>query len=124
MGFRTGSVLLILFLVSSCSKSDPGFSLVGTWQQTSIVTSGCLNQALNGTQTCTASCGTIVFTSTTIATNGGTPVDYTLKGNTITIGSSGFASTYSVTATTLSLSTQYNTASGGCLSVSNYTRVN
>lgn len=117
------SAVLSILLVAACSKDDPTFSLVGTWQQKSIVTSGCFDPSLNGTQTCSASCAIIVFTSTTVATNGGAPVDYTLKGSTITIGSSGFSSTYSVTATTLTLSTQYSAASGGCLVVTKYDKV-
>lgn len=119
-------IVLISFVLVNCSKSsDPAPSIVGTWLQTSMSTSGCTNTSLNiAEMPCTPACSTLVFTSTqftnSLAGNNSSGT-YTLSGNTI-VFSNGLPTTYTITATTLTLVTDISSISAGCKRTEKYTR--
>lgn len=117
-------VIVVLLILAGCSKSDPAPSLIGSWNATTTIRSGCKVSTDNGTTTCPSSC-TSVFTATTITT--GTQVStYTTDGNSLTVKSSGTSSsttvyTYTLTSTTLIITNTDTTT--GCTRVTTLTRV-
>ncbi len=122
-GLFTATVFLLL--LAGCSKNDPIPTIRGTWKQKDVVVTGCTNASLNGTTTCTTSCVSLIIDSNTVSTNGGAPAYYSISGDTITltVGSTTTQSTYTVTSTTLTISTQSSPANGGCLNVTTFTRL-
>jgi hypothetical protein len=120
------ALLLVSFQFSSCSSDDDpeitAESLIGTWTQTSFVSTGCTdpndNQDLS---TCTTACETIVVTATTVSINGDAPMTYTTDGNTIT--TDGDTITWAISGTTLTITDVDSAADGGCTSVITYIRV-
>lgn len=123
--FRRLCFIFLWSFLLACTKNDPAPSIVGTWKEKSVIVSGCTNTSLNGSTTCGATCISLIIDSKTVSTNGGAPAPYSISGGTITlmVGSTYTSSTYTVTATTLTIITQYPPAVGGCLNVTTFTRV-
>lgn len=128
------TVLLISLafpLVFSSCKDDEskGASLVGTWEETSYVSSGCVDPTDNESFTCTSACERIVVTENTLTIGTDPAISYTVNGNQITLtqkfGSATvtFSVTFTVTETTLTITQQDEAADGGCKNVSVYKRV-
>lgn len=124
-------VLAFPIVFSSCKEDeDQGASLVGTWRETTYVSSGCLDPTDNENFTCTTSCEELVVTATTVKIGSDPAINYTVNGNQLTVtetlGSAtiSITVTFAVTATTLVI-TQVDAASdGGCTNVTTYTRIN
>lgn len=128
-------VLLFIFalpiLVSSCKDDDesPGAALIGTWEEKSFVSSGCIDPNDNESSTCTASCEQIVVTENTVKIGSDPAIPYTIKGNQLSISESAGGVTITITVTfevsgnTLIITQQDEASDGGCKNVSTYTRV-
>ncbi len=114
---------LVLILLEGCKKDDPApvNALIGTWKEVSIATSNCTDPLDDDTYICDTDCGILVFTATTLSTDGDTPVAYTLSGNALT--SDGEVLTFVIAATTLTFTYQEIPANGGCKLVMTYKRV-
>lgn len=117
-------------IISSCDDDEnPGASLIGTWEEVSYVSSGCIDPDDNETFTCTSSCERIVVTENTIKIDSDPAIPYTVTGNTITISETSGGITISITVNfavtdnTLTITQQDEPADGGCMSVSTYQRV-
>lgn len=122
--------LVIGILMMACSKSSdvaPTPSLVGSWNVTSINKSGCIDPIENGTENLTAPYLKYTFTTTTMTVEippvGGITippltVPITVSGNVITAaggsGTTGGTITFSVSGTTLTLTSQDTADDGGC----------
>ncbi|MCB0492315.1 MAG: hypothetical protein KDC93_07855 [Cyclobacteriaceae bacterium] len=128
-------VLLFAFIIpmaiSSCKDDDetPGAALVGTWEEKSYTSSGCVDPDDNDSFTCTSSCERIVVTENTIKIDTDPAIPYTINGNQLTITQSSgsisvsFTVTFEVSGNTLTITQQDDAADGGCKNVSVYTRV-
>ena len=122
-----------LFLFG-CSEDELAHapSLIGTWIFSSHVSSECINPGDNYTEFCSgASCFEVVISANTILNdNGGIYVSYTTNGNKLTttaLGGLQIEFTYSVSETTLTLTSKGGSfsdylADGGCKNVETYTR--
>jgi hypothetical protein len=111
--------ILIGVIIISCSKKEDPGPIVGSWILKSTAYSDCLNPADNlGEITCTT-CITISFTSNWLYGGPGTFGDYKISGNSISIN--GHVSTFSVTSTTLTLTSKISPS--GCTIVQTYARM-
>ena len=125
-----GLIFLIPLAFSSCKDDENnGASLVGTWEEVSFVSSGCVDPADNESFTCTSACERIVVTSNTITIDTEPVINYTVNGNQITAtqafggGTITFTVTFVVTETTLTITQQTDASDGGCKNVTVYNRV-
>ncbi len=125
-----GLILVLPLAFSSCKDDEnEGASLVGTWEETSYTSSGCIDPADNETYTCTSSCERIVVTGSTITIDNEPPINYTVNGNQITLSQTfgsatiTFTVTFVLTDTTLTITQQDDASDGGCKNVSVYKRV-
>lgn len=117
--------------ISSCKDDDenPGAALIGTWEEKSYVSSGCVDPDDNESSTCTSSCERIVVTENTITIGSFPAVSYTVSGNQLTISQSSGGTTISTTVTfvvsgtTLTITQQDDASDGGCKNVSTYSKV-
>lgn len=126
-------LLIVIIPVSffSCKDDDEnlGAALIGTWEEKSFVSSGCIDPDENETFTCTSSCERIVVTNNTIKIDNDPAIPYTINGNKLTITESSGGITISITVTfeisgnTLTITQQDDASDGGCKNVSVYTRV-
>ncbi|HRK54550.1 MAG TPA: hypothetical protein PK185_11590 [Cyclobacteriaceae bacterium] len=128
-------VLLFIFvvpiLISSCKDDDetPGAALVGTWEEKSFVSSGCVDPDDNESATCTSSCERIVVTENTVKIGSDPAIPYTINGNQLSITESSGGITITITVTfevsgnTLTITQQDEASDGGCKNVSTYIRV-
>lgn len=125
-----GLIFLIPLAFSSCKDDESkGASLVGTWEEVSFVSSGCVDPADNESSTCTSSCERIVVTANTITIGTEPAINYTVSGNQITLSQTfgsatiTFTVTFVVTETSLTITQQDDASDGGCKNVSVYKRV-
>ena len=124
-------VLVVPLAVSSCKDDDesPGAALIGTWEEKSFVSSGCLDPTDNGSETCTSSCERIVVTENTVKIGSDPAIPYTISGNQLSITQSAGGITITITVTfevsgnTLTITQQDDASDGGCKNVSTYTLV-
>lgn len=125
-----GLIFIIPLVFSSCKDDEnKGASLVGTWEEVSFVSSGCVDPDDNESFTCTSSCERIVVTTNTITIGTEPAINYTVNGNQITLSQTfgsatiTFTVTFVVTETSLTITQQDDASDGGCKNVSVYKRV-
>lgn len=124
-------VFTIPMVISSCKDDDeaPGAVLIGTWEEVSYATSGCIDSDDNDSSTCSSSCERVVITENTITFEGDTAEPYTATESTIsfttTIGSTTITETvnYAVSGTTLTITFKDDASDGGCLNTLTYRKV-
>jgi hypothetical protein len=132
-----GLILVLSFLFVECSKNaDPAPpSIIGTWKAISTSITGCnINTNNKAEITCTSNCTQITFTNNnvTIIDTGSSPItgSYTASSPTLTVTIPGqtLVYTFSVTATTLTLTYIPASLNGGantdpgCLATTKATR--
>lgn len=125
-----GLIFIIPLVFSSCKDDEnKGASLVGTWEEVSFVSSGCVDPDDNESSTCTVDCERIVVTANTITIDTEPAINYTVNGNQITLSQTfgsatiTFTVTFVVTETSLTITQQDDASDGGCKNVSVYKRV-
>lgn len=124
-------VFVVPILISSCKDDDeaPGAALIGTWEEKSFVSSGCIDPDDNESATCTSSCERVVVTENTVKFGSDPAISYTVKGNQLSISESSGGITITITVTfevsgnTLTITQQDEASDGGCKNVSTYIRV-
>ncbi len=127
-------LLVVVFALplafTSCKDDEnAGSSLIGTWEEVSFVSSGCVDPADNETFSCTSSCERIVVTENTVKFDNDPVISYSINGNQITLtetsGSISITITvmYEVNGNTLIITQQDSASDGGCKNVSTYQRV-
>ncbi len=124
-------VFIIPVFIFSCKDDDetPGAALIGTWEEVSFTSSGCVDPDDNESYTCTSSCERIVVTENTVKVDSDPAIPYTVNGNQLTLTQSSggitisFTVTFEISGNTLTITQQDDAADGGCKNVSVYTRV-